>query len=83
MTSYTFRHGPFYFQIHAENDKEAVRKARQAIEETAPIAPDTYLKVELTAGAFEGRIYVEPGELGIKDICKREVLSEIEEGVPF
>ena len=83
MTSYTFHHGPFYFQIHAENDKDAVRKARQAIEETAPVARNTYLRVDLTAGAFEGRIYVEPGELGVKDICKRESLPQIEEGVPF
>lgn len=83
MIQYTFRHGPFYFNIHAKDDKDAVQKARQAIEETAPADSSTYLRVDLTAGAFEGRIYLEPGELSSKDICKREPLPEIAEDVPF
>lgn len=83
MNKYTFKHGPFYFSIHAESDRDAVTKARRAIDETSPAASETYLKVELTAGAFEGRLYLEPGELTIKDICKREELEELADEVPF
>lgn len=83
MIEYTFKYGPFYFRIHAENDRDAVTKARRAIEETSPEASSLYLKVELTAGAFEGRLYLEPLELGVKDICKRETLPEMSDAVPF
>lgn len=85
MIEYTFKYGPFYFLVHAENDKDAVQKARRSVEETSPTASDTYLKVELTAGAFEGRIYLEPGEITSKCIRKRKKLEDItaEQGVPF
>jgi hypothetical protein len=83
MIEYTFKHGHFYFRIHAETDKDAVRKVRRAIEETSPEASDTYLKVDLLAGAFEGRIYLEPGEISTKNICRRDVLPEVSTDVPF
>ncbi len=83
MIEYTFKHGPFYFCVYAENDTDAVNKARRAIEETSPEASNTYLQVELTAGAFQGRIYLEPKEISKKDICKKEEIPEVEEGVPF
>lgn len=83
MIQYTFKYGPFYFNIHAENDKDAVMKIRRAIEETSPDVSSSYLKVELTAGAFEGRIYVEPKEISVKNICKREELPSMAENVPF
>lgn len=83
MIQYTFKHGPFFFNIHADNDKDAVNKVRRAIEETSPDVSSLYLRVELTAGAFEGKIYIEPGEISVKNICKREELPEMAENVPF
>lgn len=83
MVEYTFRYGPFYFSIHAEDDKDAVTKARRALEESSPDELHTQLHVDLTAGAFAGRIYVEAGELSAKDICKREEVPELVVGVPF
>lgn len=83
MIQYTFKYGPFYFCIHADNEQDAVRRARRSVEETAPETSNTYLKVELTAGAFEGRLYLEPGEITKKNIIKTEALPELAEGVPF
>lgn len=84
MIKYTFKHGPFYFNIFANSDTDAVTKIRKALEETAPADTETYLPVDLTAGAFDGRLYLEPAEVSAKDICKREELLEFEEeGVPF
>ena len=83
MNEYTFKYGPFYFRIHATDELDAVRKARRAVEETSPEASDVYLKVELTAGAFEGRLYLEPGEISSKNICNTEPLPEMRKGVPF
>lgn len=83
MTKYTFKHGAFFFNIFAESDRDAVNKARRALEETSPADANTYLKVDLTAGAFDGRIYLEPEEVNTKSICKREELPELLEEVPF
>lgn len=84
MINYTFKFGPFYFQIAAEDDKDAVNKARRAIEESSPdISSDVFLEVDLTAGACQGRLYLEPRELTVANICKRESLPEMAENVPF
>lgn len=83
MIQYTFKHGPFFFNIHAEDDKDAVRKVRKALEETSPEVSSPYLQVDLTGGAFDGRVYIEPAEVSVKDICKREVLRDDPGDVPF
>lgn len=83
MIEHTFRHGSLYFRILAEDDKDAVTKARRAIEETAPVSTRTYLKVDLDAGGFEGRLYIEPQEITVQHICRREPIPEVEVGVPF
>lgn len=84
MTRYTFKHKvPLYFSIVAEDERDAVMRARKAIEETSLGGYHIYLRVELTAGAHDGRIYIEPGEMSTKDICKKEILLEISEDVPF
>lgn len=84
MIQYMFKYGPFYFSIHGDNDQDAIRKAKQAVLETATPASDIYLRVELTAGAFEGRIYLDPEEITDKNICKREMLEDLaSEEVPF
>jgi hypothetical protein len=79
MTEYLFKDGPLHFRIHAESDKDAVRKARVAIRETSPCYiedPQIYLKIDLTGGAFDGRVYLEPGEITVKAICKRTPVTE-------
>lgn len=83
MTEYMFKYGPFYFSIHGEDDQDAIRKAKQAILETSTPAADVYLNVDLTAGAFEGRIYLDPEEITDKNICQRDILPEVTEDVPF
>jgi hypothetical protein len=83
MLEYTFKYGPFYFKIHAEEDKEAVTKARKALEESFPDEALDYLAVDLTAGAFMGRLYIEPGELSVSNICKKQDLPELVTDVPF
>ena len=66
----------------ADNDKEAVSKARMSINETAPASLHTYLEIELTGGGFDGRLYIEPAEITVNNICKR-LSIEIQEEVPF
>jgi len=88
VIEYTFKYGPFYFQVHAEDDRDAVRKGRRAIEESWPEDEsaqriDMHLKVDLTAGGFMGRLYVEPGEISINNIVKRQTVAEEQELVPF
>lgn len=83
MTKYTFRYKSFYFKVMAETEREAVTRARAAIEETSHISTTPYLEVDLTAGAFEGRIYIETGEISISNIIKKEIFQEEEIGVPF
>lgn len=84
MFGYVFKHGTFYFRIQANDDDDALMKAKRAIEETAPAASNTYLKVDLTAGAFEGRIYLEPETLTKSNICRKVILpNEGPEDAPF
>lgn len=83
MIEYTFKNGPFYFHVMAENDKDAVTKARRAIEETAPVSSRVYLKVDLDAGGFGGRIYMDPQEITVSNIRKRESVPEVDVEVPF
>lgn len=84
MQEYTFKHGPFYFQVQADEDKEAVNRARRAIEESFPEDDKSeYLPIDLTGGAFAGRLYIEPREITVANICKRVELPEPETSVPF
>lgn len=83
MYEYTFRYGPFCFKVIGEGDKDAVNKARRAIEESFPEDSLDHLRVDLTAGAFEGRLYVETREISVKDIARRHELIEETEAVPF
>lgn len=83
MIEYTFKCGGLYFKCHAENDKEAVKVARRIVNETSPAANDSYIEVDLDGGGFNGRIYVEPGEIALSNICKREALPELSTEVPF
>lgn len=83
MQEYTFRHGPLYFKIHAEEDKDAVNKARRALEESFPDDANNHINVDLTAGAFLGRLYIEPLELSVRNIIKREPLPELAADATF
>jgi len=83
MQEYTFKFGTFYFKIHANEDKEAVFKARRALEESMPENAFHHLKVDLTAGAFDGKLYIEPEELTVCNICKTVSLPEVDVSLPF
>lgn len=83
MIEYTFRHGPFFFRIHAENNEDAIRKAKRTIDETAPTSSITYLPVDLTTGAFDGRLYIDPDEINEGNICEKVCIPEVDVGVPF
>jgi hypothetical protein len=79
MTYYEFRYCGLRFSVIAENDKEAVRKARQAIIETTRV--HNTIAIEFTGGASNGHIVVPPGRITTRNIQYRWPLGE--EGVPF
>lgn len=88
MQEYTFKYKKnFYFKVFANSDKEAVQNARKCLNETIASEVLDYLTVDLTAGGFMGRLYIEPAEITIKNICKRapvvEEQTEIGIAVPF
>jgi hypothetical protein len=87
MIEYTFLTGPFSFCIHAENDEEAISKGNRAINESCgPVTLDRVLrldsaagalKVDLTAGAFDGKLYYAKHlSLSTIDIIERKEISE-------
>jgi hypothetical protein len=67
----------------AENDSDAITKAIKALDETSVVNVNSYIKVNVTGGASDGRIYLDPLELTVENICNRETIPEIEEGIPF
>lgn len=73
MTKYVFQVGAFTFSILANGDKDALKKARQAMRESAVASGD--LDVELTAGAHEGRLYVNPWNLRTRNIIARVMVQ--------
>jgi hypothetical protein len=84
MTEYTIRYGPFYFRVYAGNDEDAINKAKQALYESSEgLHAHAKLRVELTAGAFDGNIFIEPENLTIENICTRTATNEVESSVPF
>lgn len=83
MIEYTFKYGPFYFRIHAEDKERAVFKARRALEESFPEDSLDHLNVELTAGGFGGRLYIDTSEVTEQNIVKSEALPELIGDIPF
>jgi hypothetical protein len=83
MQEYTFKVGPFYFKIHADDNKEAVTKARRAIEQSFPDNSVDHLEIDLDGGAFLGRLYIETEEITVGNILKVEELPELALNVPF
>lgn len=84
MIEYSFRFGIFHFKIHGDSDKDAVNKARRAIEES--MAKEVFgerLDIGLTGGAFDGCICVIPEEITISNICKRIPVNEVEGNLSF
>lgn len=80
MIEYTFKYGTFSFKIHGMDDIDAVSKARRCLVESFPENSDPvnhHLFVELTAGGFNGRLYIEPEEISKKNITKRTQLLEM------
>jgi len=83
MQEFTFKYDTLYFRVHANDDTDAVNRARRALEESFPEKVHDYLKIELTGGAFDGRLYIEPGEISRANIIKREQLKELAADIPF
>lgn len=83
MFEYTFQYGPFYFKVHAGNDQEAVKIAKRSIEESYPEDSVNHLDVDLTAGGFRGRLYIDTGIITDKNIYRREEVPELVGATPF
>lgn len=75
MIKYTFQVGNFTFSILANDDKDALKKAQQAMRESSPVDPGVYLDVELTAGAHEGRLYINPLNIRTKNIIAQDMVQ--------
>lgn len=83
MNLYTLHYGPFFFNIYADSDKDAVNKAQQALHSSSEgLHTKIALKVELTAGAFEGYVRFDPEYITEGNIVRKEEVEE-EEAVPF
>lgn len=83
MQEYTFKYNvPMYFRVHANDDKEAVINARKVLNESSEGIGD-YIAIDLTAGGVMGRVYIEPAEVSVNNITRREQIQEVETGVPF
>lgn len=76
MVEYTFKSGSFFFNVLGESDKKAVILARQALRESFPSKVQDHLDIDLTAGAYKGRLYIIPAEITIKNICRRTPVPE-------
>lgn len=77
MVEYTFKSGSFFFNVVAETDRKAVTAARKAIKESFPGKSKDHLNIDLTAGAYSGKLYVIPEELTLRNICRRTPIPEV------
>lgn len=83
MYNYQFKCGSFFFRLIAKDDEDAVKKAKQMLEESFPEDAVDYLEINLTNGGFCGRLYVATEGICPKNINSKEPIPDLDPSVPF